>query len=103
MDTVDFSFEEWMELAQADPAAFEARRRELIESFLENSSREQRAIGFALQREIDYERARAASPQASFEVIARMLCRQLMFLDEGLHSLRESISVAALDRLEKLI
>lgn len=103
MEPSELTFEEWVALARTDPEAFEAGRRKLIDQFLENSPRRQRALGMTLQHEIDYERDRAPNPQASLEHITRMLCLQLLFLGEGLQSLRDALRRHACDRFESQI
>jgi len=79
-----FNFQEWAELAQRDPAAFEVRRRQTIERFLSASSPKQRRRGTILQREIDAARKQAGDPRKSLLVIARMMCQELSFLGEGM-------------------
>ncbi len=84
-------FEEWMFLAKVDPELFEARRRRAIAEFLESSG-SQRAIGEALQREIDFEIRRAHNPLAGLQAVAKMMCEQLTFLGEELNALRDVLS-----------
>lgn len=79
-----FNFQEWAELAQRDPAAFELRRRQTIERFLNAASPKQRRRGAVLQREIDAARKQAGDPRKSLLILARMMCQELSFLGEGL-------------------
>jgi hypothetical protein len=83
----DFDFHEWALLAQASPEAFEQRRREAINAFLDASGGEQRRLGQSLQREIDYEIDRAGSPQQAMSAISRMMWAQVAFLGEELEAL----------------
>ena len=61
----EFDFQEWALLAKESPEAFERRRREAIQHFLDASDEEQRRLGRSLQREIDHEIRHAGSPQAA--------------------------------------
>lgn len=90
MDT-DFDFQDWVQLARVSPEAFEARRKEAIETFLAGSSPEQRRLGRSLQREIDFEIRRADSPQKAFVAITKMVRDQMSFLCEELVSLNDSL------------
>lgn len=60
-----FDFDEWACLARQDPPSFEARRREVLEAFIEQcpASRRQRLRG--LQWRIDRERERCGTPLAA--------------------------------------
>lgn len=82
-----FNFQEWAELAQRDPAAFEVRRRQAIERFLNAISPGQRRRCTLLQREIDAARRQADDPRKSLLALAQMMCQELSFLGEGLRSL----------------
>ena len=82
-----FDFQEWALLAKESPEVFEARRRDAIKAFLETSGDEQRKLGSSLQREIDYEIGRAATPQAALSAISKMMWDQVAFLSEELETL----------------
>ncbi|MBN9422160.1 MAG: DUF3135 domain-containing protein [Candidatus Accumulibacter sp.] len=82
-----FNFQEWAELAQRDPVAFEIRREQAISRFLGGASPKQRRRGTLLQREIDAARKQAGDPRKSLLILARMMCQELSFLGEGLLSL----------------
>lgn len=82
-----FNFQEWVDLARRDSAAFEVRRRQAIERLMSTASPGQRRRSTLLQREIDAARRQAADPNESLQVLARMMCQQLSFLGEGLRSL----------------
>ena len=56
------SFNEWFELAQQDPAAFESTRLTLIEELIESAPPGQRQRLRCLQWRIDQERRRSSSP-----------------------------------------
>ena len=88
----EFTFEQWAALARRDPAAFEARRRQVIARFLCESG-ERRATGEALQREIDAVRRQAATPHDALLAITAMLRAQLAFLGEELGALRQDLGV----------
>lgn len=79
-----FNFQEWADLAQRDPIAFEIRREQAISRFLSGVSPKQRRRGALLQREIDAARKQAGDPRKSLLVLARMMCQELSFLGEGL-------------------
>jgi hypothetical protein len=83
----EFDFQEWALLAKESPEAFERRRREAIQHFLDASDEEQRRLGRSLQREIDHEIRHAGSPQAAMSAIARMMWNQVAFLGEELDAL----------------
>jgi hypothetical protein len=89
----DFHFEAWATLAKLDPDAFEMRRKSVIEAFL-NDSGAKRPLGLALQREIEFERQRAATPCEALQKIAHMMCQQLNFLNEQWEGLSDSLCVA---------
>jgi hypothetical protein len=82
-----FDFQEWALLAKESPEVFEVRRRDAIKAFLETSGDEQRKLGSSLQREIDYEIGRAATPQAALSAISKMMWDQVAFLSEELETL----------------
>ncbi len=100
----EFDFQEWAELAQRSPEAFEQRRRAAIEAFLDTSG-EQRKMGLSLQREIDYEIRRAGTPQQALSTISKMMWSQLAFLGEELERLSggmrelEASTLAGAERL----
>lgn len=86
----EFDFQQWSDLAQRSPEAFEQRRRATIEAFLDTSG-EQRKMGLLLQREIDYEIRRSGSPQQALSTISKMMWSQLAFLGEELERLSGSM------------
>lgn len=57
-----FDFDEWFALAQADPSRFEARRREVIDAFIDGQAADRRQRLRRLQWRIDRERERSGSP-----------------------------------------
>ncbi len=100
----EFDFQEWAELAQRSPDAFEQRRRATIEAFLDASGG-QRKTGVRLQREIDHEIRRADSPQQALSAISNMMWSQLSFLGEELEHLSGSmreLEAKTLARAERL-
>lgn len=68
-----FVFEEWAELAQTDPKAFEQQRQHYIESFLATVPNKQRDRLERLQWRIDMERRLAATPLSACVRISRMM------------------------------
>lgn len=69
----DFVFDEWMQLAQTDPEAFEQRRRQVIEETIESAPSEARRRLRGLQWRIDMERRRSDSTTAGFLRVYRMM------------------------------
>ncbi len=60
----EIDFNEWMDLAHRDPAAFEARRREVVDELIDQSPKDRRERLRGLQWRIDKVRERSASPMA---------------------------------------
>lgn len=50
-------------------------------------------MGLALQREIDFERQRAADAHESLQRIAKMMCQQLHFLGDQWESLGDHMRI----------
>lgn len=71
--SVPFVFEEWAELAQTNPQAFEQQRQQFIDSFISNLPGKQRSRLERLQWRIDMERKRAATPLSACVRISRMM------------------------------
>lgn len=57
-----FDFDEWMNLGQSDPKAFEERRKRVIEEAIAQAPQHMQTRLRALQWRIDMERARASNP-----------------------------------------
>ncbi|HHJ40482.1 MAG: hypothetical protein AXA67_01130 [Methylothermaceae bacteria B42] len=69
-----FDFDEWQQLAKANPAAFEVKRHETITQFLEQLAPEQRHRLEKLQWRIDMERKRSATPMSALlKIYDRMM------------------------------
>lgn len=68
-----FVFEEWAELAQSNPEAFEQQRKEYIASFIATAPGKQRSRLERLQWRIDMERRRAPTPISACVRISRMM------------------------------
>lgn len=81
-------FDEWLSLAQSDPAAFEARRLHVIEDFIQNSPDHLQRRLRGLQFHIDMERRRARSPMGACVRLSRMMWDA--FLGEG--GLRDALN-----------
>lgn len=71
--SVPFVFEEWAELAQSDPQAFEQQRQQYIDSFLATVPSKQRNRLERLQWRIDMERRLATTPLSACVRISRMM------------------------------
>lgn len=66
-------FDDWAELARVDPEAFERRRREVIDAFIESAPERNREHLRCLQWRIDMERRRASNPVSACYRIYRMM------------------------------
>ncbi|NOX91742.1 MAG: DUF3135 domain-containing protein [Gammaproteobacteria bacterium] len=73
-------FDEMLALARTDPATFEAKRAEYIESFLTSIPAEKRTRLRGLQWQIDQTRQLARTPMASCIAISRMMWDSLHLL-----------------------
>lgn len=68
-----FVFDEWMQLAQSDPEAFEERRRQVIEELIESAPTEMQQRLRGLQWRVDMERRDGRSASATFMRIYKMM------------------------------
>lgn len=84
-------FDEMLVLAKTDPATFEARREEYIESFLTSIPAAKRNRLRGLQWQIDQTRQLARTPMASYIAISNMMWDSLHLL--GLQQ-RELVKLA---------
>jgi len=75
-------FDEMLTLARNDPATFEARREEYIESFLTSVPAEKQTRLRGLQWQIDQTRQLARTPMASCIAISRMMWDSLHLLGD---------------------
>ncbi len=66
-------FDDWAELAQSDPAAFEARREQAIEALIQRMPAHKQQRMRCLQWKIDQVRERAGSPMAACIKISEMM------------------------------
>ena len=73
-------FDEMQALAKTDPATFEARRTEYIESFLASAPAEKQTRLRGLQWQIEQTRQLARTPMASCIAISRMMWDSLHLL-----------------------
>ncbi|MEW5944101.1 MAG: DUF3135 domain-containing protein [Pseudomonadota bacterium] len=64
-DSCLFDFDEWAALAEADPAAFEAKRRQAIEDLIAQAPEHIRHRLRCIQWRIDRERERCRTPLAA--------------------------------------
>ncbi|VAW82480.1 hypothetical protein MNBD_GAMMA14-874 [hydrothermal vent metagenome] len=67
------NFDDWAELAQSDPAAFEARREQAIEALIEHMPEHKQQRMRCLQWKIDQVRDRAGSPMAACIKLSEMM------------------------------
>lgn len=74
-------FDEMLALAKTDPATFEVRREEYIESFLTSVPTERQTRLRGLQWQIDQTRQLARTPMASCIAISNMMWDSLHRLD----------------------
>jgi hypothetical protein len=81
----DYAFEDWRWLHETDPVAFEARRKEALESVIESAPASLQPRLRGLQFLVDMERARAGSD------LAACLKAQSMMWD-SLHRLRDALA-----------
>ena len=72
-----FDFDQWMELAHADPAAFEELLRREIEWAISQAPESTQPRLRALQWRIDMERAKADTPMAACVSICKMMCNRV--------------------------
>ena len=104
----DFDFEEWASLANADPLAFEAKRKETISRLIAEASPATQSRLHGLQWRIDTERRLAGSPLSSCIQIFNQMWKSVYGeggLQEALRGLeghplpeRPSAAVLRLDR-----
>lgn len=73
-----FDFDEWSRLAKTDPAAFEARRLALIETYLHRLPPLGQRRLRGLQFRIDMERRRARTPMAACLRLSSMMWESLL-------------------------
>ncbi len=77
-----FDFDEWMNLAKTDPAAFDARRKQVIDDLIENAPEHIRQRLKSFQWRIDMERARCENPLQACIKLSNMMW-ELVYGDRG--------------------
>ncbi len=82
MSEEQFDFEDWASLAQNDPAAFEAKRQEMIDKLIEGAPEDLRQRLRSFQWRIDMERSRSANPLQACIRISNMTW-DLIYADRG--------------------
>lgn len=82
MSEEQFHFGEWASLAQNDPAAFEAKRQEMIDRLIERAPENLRQRLRSFQWRIDMERSRSANPLQACIRISNMMW-DLIYADRG--------------------
>ena len=82
MSEEQFHFEDWASLAQSDPAAFEAKRQEMIDKLIEGAPEDLRQRLRSFQWRIDMERSRSANPLQACIRISNMMW-DLIYADRG--------------------
>jgi hypothetical protein len=80
---MQFDFSAWAELAQRDPAAFEARRQEMLEAALASIPENRRERMRQLQARIEQLRSAAPTPLAACDSIAELMWESVAG-DDGL-------------------
>ena len=97
----DFHFHEWAFLARTDAAAFERRRKLLLEEFLFGVGPHRQKL-LRLQAEVDRRRAASDTPQQAVAAISGMMCHSFCALVGELGSLRkEMLRLQSLHRQDK--
>jgi len=93
-----FDFDEWRQLAETDPEAFEARRQQAIESLITAvpSKRQQRLRG--LQWRVDMERRKASDPLLGCRKVFGMMWHSVY----GDNGLLQALNDLPASRLRKL-
>lgn len=85
----EFDFDEWMNLAKTDPAAFDARRKQVIDDLIAHAPEHLRQRLKSFQWRIDMERARCENPMQACIKLSNMMW-ELVYGDRGfLWSLRQ--------------
>lgn len=73
LNNSEFDFDVWAALAKANPEAFEAKRREVIEQFIADVPPQRQARMRGLQWRVDIERAQYRHPLASCAHLFNMM------------------------------
>ncbi len=74
---MNFDFDKWADLAQQDPAAFEALRKEIIEETIKGFPSDARRSMDGLQFRIDMERRKSKNPMGSCIRLSNMMKERL--------------------------
>ncbi len=74
---MDFNFDKWARLAQQDPTAFEALRKEIIEEVIKGFPLDQQRGLEGLQFHIDMERRKSKNPMDSCIRLSNMMKTKL--------------------------
>ena len=88
------AFEDWLELAQNDPEAFEAQRRQAVEDAISRAPEQVQQRLRSLQWRIDRTRELAGSPMGSVMAISNMMWENYRYLNSLLHQLAQPGSAA---------
>ncbi len=91
-ESEQFDFDGWKDLAHADPQAYFAERRRVIENFINTCPPDKQAVLRDLQGRIDASRAMAGSPNQSVRELSRMMEDYLLALSERLMALHRETS-----------
>ncbi|MFC1748632.1 DUF3135 domain-containing protein [Pseudomonadota bacterium] len=83
--TATFAFDDWKDLAETNPQAFEQKRRDFIDSFISKASSRHRNRLEGLQWRIDIERRRSSTPLSACVRISSMMLDSV-YGDAGLVS-----------------
>lgn len=71
--TATFAFDDWKDLAENNPQAFEQKRQDFIDSFISKASSRHRNRLQGLQWRIDVERKRSSNPLSACVRISNMM------------------------------
>lgn len=89
----EIDFDAWKTLAQKDPAAFEAKRRQCIEALIEGAPVEKRRRLRGIQWQVDQIRSLSRTPLASCIAISNMMWDSLYQLNQQQRELTQSTSI----------
>ena len=87
--TTSFNFDEWMQLAKEDPAAFEKQRLEAIQGILSNASENSKKRLEGLQWQIEQMRTTSKTPMAACLNISRLMWEKVQGEDGLVETLNQ--------------
>lgn len=84
----DFDFDGWVNLAQADPAAYFSARRQVIDACIAAAPAHLTEDLRRLQNQVDFTRASCGSPMEAVRKIADLMDDHVQLLGHQLHVLK---------------